>query len=182
MIDSITPHTSTRFFPTTSASSGTDELELVAERSKAGKQLTQEEITKVGQQFESVLLHQLLTTMRRSVPESGLFPNNSADAMYKDLFDQHIAEEIARSGQSGLAQAIVEEILKQQTQVSPSSQEPRMLPLNKPDNLFLPVTKSSTLQPLPQKGQHYFPLNEKNAGYLPIINNREKSDKINIAG
>lgn len=110
---------------------GLEKLQLIAERSKNGKQLSESEIQEVGRQFESLLLHQLLTTMRRSIPDSGLFGDSSAKDIYEDLFDQHIAETVSQGGQTGIAETIVEELRRQQSQVVPSETASVFRPLGR---------------------------------------------------
>lgn len=103
-----------------SSGAGLEGLQLIAERTKNGKQLSETEIREVGRQFESLLLHQLLSTMRRSIPDSGLFGDSSAKDIYEDLFDQHIAEAVAQGGQTGIAETVVEELRRRQSSIAPS--------------------------------------------------------------
>ncbi len=46
---------------------GVEDLQSLSDRTRSGKKLSDQEIQKIGQQFESLLLHQLLSIMRRRV-------------------------------------------------------------------------------------------------------------------
>lgn len=58
----------------------------------------------VAEEFEAVLLGQLLKGLRRTVPEGEEV--SSARQMYNELLDEALATEIARKGGIGLADVI----------------------------------------------------------------------------
>lgn len=52
--------------------------------------------------FESFMIYYLLKTMRRSVPQGGLFPNTPGKDTYNMMLDQKIAEKAAERKGGGL--------------------------------------------------------------------------------
>lgn len=55
------------------------------------------------QEFERLFLFQMLREMRKSVPKDGLFGRSSQQDFMEELFDDHLAGEMARTGQFGIA-------------------------------------------------------------------------------
>jgi flagellar protein FlgJ len=145
-----------------SGMAGLDHLQTIGERSKSGKKLSDKEMEQVGKQFESLLLHQLLSAMRKTVPENELFGNTPADEMYKDMFDQQIAEQVADSGQTGISQSITEEIRRQQDQVRPPKEEgTRFLPLKREATYSSLPAPTGLSGPPPRPTQSFYPLPSK---------------------
>ncbi|MDX8390308.1 MAG: rod-binding protein [Mariprofundaceae bacterium] len=61
---------------------------------------------KVSLQFESVLMKQLLESMRTTVPDSELVDKGFADDLYASMFDQAVADSAAKQSSIGIAEAI----------------------------------------------------------------------------
>lgn len=65
-------------------------------------------------EMESLFLHQLIKSMRDTVPRSGLFDDNSGEALYRDLLDAEYAKTMATSGAEfgglGLKQALIRQM------------------------------------------------------------------------
>jgi len=60
----------------------------------------------VSQKFEAMLMQQMMSAMRKTVPASGLLPSGFAGDMYASMFDQAIAETGSKSGSLGIAENI----------------------------------------------------------------------------
>lgn len=60
----------------------------------------------VLQELEHFFLYQLLTEMRKTVDDGGLFTREGGLAVFEDLMDDAIAQKMAESGQLGIANAI----------------------------------------------------------------------------
>jgi flagellar protein FlgJ len=58
------------------------------------------------QEFEQVFLRELTKSMRATVPDGGLFPQSQQQSFFQDMLDDHLAREMARSGQLGVARQI----------------------------------------------------------------------------
>ncbi len=65
-------------------------------------------LERAARELEGVLLSQLLSTMRRSVPESGLVPESAASEMFRSMLDDELARSTAAKSPFGLAKAIVD--------------------------------------------------------------------------
>lgn len=62
-----------------------------------------------GVQFESVLMNMMLAAMRTTVPQSGLFQNDST-RLYTDLMDKQVALDLAGRRQLGLADLLTRQV------------------------------------------------------------------------
>lgn len=166
-----------------SGSSSLDRLQQISAHTSSGKAISDKEMQEVGQQFESMLFHQLLTTMRKSIPESGLFEESSARDIYEDLFDEKIAEQVAASSQTGLGQIIAQSIKQRQEQIDPASMKTRMIPLQQSGSVCLPLDQEGpSTKPLDPKASTFYPITDKNRGYLPITNKDVSANKVSIVG
>lgn len=58
-------------------------------------------LEKAAKDFESVFIHKLMDSMRKSIPKSGLLEDVGSDQM-KDLFWHYMAEEVGRQGGFGV--------------------------------------------------------------------------------
>lgn len=67
-------------------------------------QATEARIKHAAEEFEAILLGQLLKGLRRTVPEGDEI--SSTRQMYNELFDEAVATEIAHKGGIGLADVI----------------------------------------------------------------------------
>ena len=65
-----------------------------------------------ARQLASLFVNQLLTAMRKTIPESGLWDGGRAQDIYEQMIDERLADVIVSTGQFGLAKTIHEELLK----------------------------------------------------------------------
>ncbi len=70
--------------------------------------------TEVAKEFEAVLLAQVISAMRKTVPESGMLEASTSRKMLDGAFDQEVARSLAAKGGLGIAQQIVGQIERQQ--------------------------------------------------------------------
>ncbi len=54
-------------------------------------------------QFEAMFLQQMMSAMRKTIPESELLPRSYADSMYESMMDQAISESGSKQAPLGLA-------------------------------------------------------------------------------
>ncbi len=60
--------------------------------------------------FEGLLLEQMLASMRRSVPKSGLFGDSPASEIYESMRDEQLARDLAARGGLGFADALYHQL------------------------------------------------------------------------
>lgn len=64
-------------------------------------------LARVAQELESVVLTQLYSAMRESVPSGGLFEESASTEIFRSMFDEELAKETAGKSPFGLARAIL---------------------------------------------------------------------------
>ncbi|MBO1224225.1 MAG: rod-binding protein [Candidatus Scalindua sediminis] len=72
------------------------------------------ELKKATQNFEAIFINMLIKSMWKTIPESGLFEENSATNIYEGIIQSALSEEIARSGGLGMAEMLYQQISKEQ--------------------------------------------------------------------
>ncbi len=68
----------------------------------------------VAKEFESILLQQVISAMRKTVPESGMLEASASRRMLDGAFDQEVARSLAAKGGLGIAEQIVGQIQREQ--------------------------------------------------------------------
>ena len=94
----------------------------------------------VAKEFEAVLLAQVISAMRKTVPESGMLEASANRKMLDGAFDQEVARSLAAKGGLGIAEQIVGQIERQQaardavvgTRVEPTGATARALGRSEP--------------------------------------------------
>ncbi len=79
----------------------------------------EDDLESAAQDFEAIFLHKMLEAMRKTVPKSGLLESFSSD-MYQSMFDEELANEMAKRGDIGLANMMYKQLDKTNPQ-NPSS-------------------------------------------------------------
>lgn len=74
----------------------------------------EKKLKKVCADFESMLVFQLLKTMRQTVPKNGLLKPSQGKETYEMMLDQKIADDLANKGQGlGLQKVLYNQITRQ---------------------------------------------------------------------
>ena len=165
------------------SSSGLDgkieSLRMMSLRTKDGK-MTPKQMHEVGNQFETMVLRQLLKEMRKTVPNDGFLERSNATEMYTDIADDYMSEQMAEKGALGIGDLIFnelkekndklatkEEIEKKKDFVDLKSKDsngnPKFVPL-KPESTdkFIELhNKETKMMPLPSKDPNYVPLGSR---------------------
>lgn len=81
-------------------------VQTLAEKKSTSQQALQE----AAQQFEALFIYQLLTEMRKTVPETDLLGDRKAEKLFQSLLDQKIADHSAKNQSIGLAKMIYEQM------------------------------------------------------------------------
>ncbi|MCB0405763.1 MAG: rod-binding protein [Bdellovibrionales bacterium] len=77
----------------------------VSEKDKAGLQA-------VSRQFESLLVNQLVKTMRETVGHDGVIPQGQAEKVYQSMLDTEYAKQISETGSMGLGDMLYRHMLQ----------------------------------------------------------------------
>lgn len=64
--------------------------------------------------FEAILVKQMLSIMRESIPKSELFDGGFQEEIYQSMYDQEIAKKIAYGKGIGVGEALYRQITGQQ--------------------------------------------------------------------
>ena len=72
-----------------------------------------EKMKDLAQQFESIFIQQMYKQMRKTVPDDGLLPRGNADEIYNQLQDLEAAKITAQQGGIGLAELMLEQLMKE---------------------------------------------------------------------
>jgi Rod binding domain-containing protein len=67
-------------------------------------------LEKVCREFESIFAHQLMKVMGDSVPEGGLFGEDLASGMYKDMLFQNVGQAMAESDALGIGRMLKDHV------------------------------------------------------------------------
>ncbi len=88
---------------------GLKESSLSTDTKKEGK------LREACEGFEAILLKQLLTTMRKSVPKSGLLEAGPGQEIYQDMHDDQLARSMAKGRGMGLGETLYRQVSGQLT-------------------------------------------------------------------
>jgi flagellar protein FlgJ len=64
----------------------------------------------VAAQLEGVFIRQLFKAMRETVPEGGALETGAGTEMFRDLMDEHLADEMAGRLRTGVGEAVYRQI------------------------------------------------------------------------
>lgn len=62
------------------------------------------------QDFEAIIIQQMLTAMRKTIPKDGLFSSGYAEDMYQSMYDEGLSKEIASGRGLGLADVLYKQL------------------------------------------------------------------------
>ncbi len=79
---------------------------------KTGKGQDSAKLKDVAQQFEAIFIQQMYAEMRKTVPDDGLIQRSNADEIYAQMQDQEAAKITAQQGGIGLADLMMEQLMK----------------------------------------------------------------------
>lgn len=67
-------------------------------------------LTASCQEFEAILIQSMFKSMRKALPEGGLFEKNNATKIFEDMLDGEVAKEISKKQSLGLADQIYKQM------------------------------------------------------------------------
>jgi len=68
-------------------------------------------------EFESFLYNCMLKSMRKTVPEDGLFSGGNAENIYRSMLDQEYSQMMSKNVDSGLADALYDQLKQKQHKI-----------------------------------------------------------------
>lgn len=71
-----------------------------------------EKLKEAAQQFEAIFIQQMYKEMRKTIPNDGLIPRGNADDIYIQLQDMEAAKVTAQQGGIGLADLMMQQLVK----------------------------------------------------------------------
>ncbi|MBU0479529.1 MAG: rod-binding protein [Proteobacteria bacterium] len=77
---------------------------------REGKLSRDEELRGACKDFEAILLRQLLSAMRKSIPKGELFGDSHAREMYQTLQDEALADQLSRGRGAGLGEVLYRQL------------------------------------------------------------------------
>jgi flagellar protein FlgJ len=77
--------------------------------SASGKGQTKE-VEKAATDFEALLLQQMLQSMWSTIPKDGFLSGSQEEGMYRDMFHEALAKQLAEAGGIGVQDVLVKEI------------------------------------------------------------------------
>ncbi|RMD87318.1 MAG: hypothetical protein D6808_01635 [Candidatus Dadabacteria bacterium] len=80
--------------------------------SDSGDVKKSQQIEEASRQFEAMLLHEMLKSMWKSVPEGGIFGGSNEAEIYRDMFNEALADEISKGEGVGIREIIARDIRK----------------------------------------------------------------------
>ena len=84
-------------------------LERLRNSSSFGKLDSDKDIEKVSRDFESIFLNKLLSSMRKTVPKSGLLDSFATD-MFQSMMDEEMSKEMAKNKGMGMGEMIYNDL------------------------------------------------------------------------
>ena len=76
----------------------------------AADKTNETKLRKACSDFEAIVLRQMLTSMRESIPKSGLLDGGYAEKMYQSMRDEELAKEMAGGKGTGLGELLFKQL------------------------------------------------------------------------
>jgi Rod binding domain-containing protein len=77
-----------------------------------GKKIDEQKLKKASEDFESLLISQLMQSMRRTVLKSKFLDDAPGKEVYQSLFDREISKKMAQKGALGVGKIIYQSVLE----------------------------------------------------------------------
>ena len=99
-----------------------------------------------SRQFEALFVEQMLSSMRKTVPDSGLLNKGFAEGVSTSLMDQAVADSVGKQGRMGIATSLYRQ-LSHPAHVNPENSDKQISPAA--------GEQVSSLYPTRDEGEHY---------------------------
>ena len=81
-------------------------------------------IKEAAQQLESLFIGQLMAAMRRTAPQGGAIKTSGGEEIFRQMFDQEIAQRISQRGGVGIGEMLNQQLSVQKVGPSGAGEEP----------------------------------------------------------
>lgn len=68
-------------------------------------------LEKACKDFEAIILNKMLSSMRKTVPEGGLFEKSYGEKIYQSMLDEELSKKIAHGKGMGLGQLLFQQLI-----------------------------------------------------------------------
>jgi len=78
-----------------------------------GSEKTQQDLKSLREscrEFEAIFIDQMYKSMRKSMPENGLIPQDNATKIYQDMLDMQMARQTAKGKGIGIGEAMFNQL------------------------------------------------------------------------
>ena len=89
-----------------------EKLALSLKSEKKDKEKELKKLKELSYEFQSIFIHQLIRSMRKTVPKNGLFYGGFAEDIFQDMLDEEYSKILSKNGNFELAQIIYKELSK----------------------------------------------------------------------
>jgi flagellar protein FlgJ len=88
----------------------------------------QKRLEQTAKELEAVVVSQVFSAMRKTVPDSGLFEKSPAEDIFRSMLDDQLARVVADKSPFGLAKAVTKELAQEPAKPAASSPCPSGAP------------------------------------------------------
>lgn len=74
------------------------------------KPLDEKKLEKACLEFESIFIHQMLKSMRQTIPQTGLMGEGKERNIFQALFDEEVSKNITKRGGLGMGKMLYEQM------------------------------------------------------------------------
>lgn len=157
------------------------QIELLRVKSLSGRsqKMDDRQMRAIADEFETLVMRQLLKEMRKTVPHEGYIEQSFSTEMYMEMVDDHLARQLAETNALGLDRLIYEELKAKNEKIvspgelhtqnanqraqagttAPAETGPRFIPLAPDTEKFLELRSSSRMMDLPPEPNPFMPWN-----------------------
>lgn len=75
-------------------------------KAEGQRSIDPKKLEKACVEFESLFIHQIMKTMRQTVPQTGFLSEGRERTIFQSLFDEEVSKNIARNGGLGLGKIL----------------------------------------------------------------------------
>ena len=106
-----------------------------------------EAVKAAARQFESLFTSMMLKSMRDATPKGGLFDSDQQD-FYQDMFDQQLATQLSKGKGLGLADSLVQQLMRTGLEAPPKAVPPTAAPPTAAATDWPPASRAAFVQAL----------------------------------